>query len=185
MDDSNKSDLTETYIYGIASKQQNQYVTIEETHIFSPSVLNEFRFGFNRSVGSDQDMENIPVPQDMWFRPDRQAMGVLQLRGGVSQMGTTTRTPQFHTQNTFQYMDNLVWTRGNHSLKMGVAATRFQYNLKSLARLNGSFAFGSITEFLQSSPNQSTLFYSEPFMAGMRQSLFGFIFRMMSSFGPT
>jgi len=185
LDDSNKSDLTETYIYGIASEQRNQYTTIEETHIFSPSLLNEFRFGFNRSVGSDQDMVNIPVPQDMWFRPDREAMGVLQLRGGVSQMGTTTRTPQFHTQNVFQYIDNVVWTRGNHSLKMGVNATRFQYNLKNLARLNGSFAFGSVTEFLQNSPNGSTLFFSEPFMAGMRQSLFGFYLQDDFQLRPT
>ena len=88
-------------------------------------------------------------------------MGVLQIRGGMSQFGTTTRTPQFHTLNLFQYMDNVVWTRGRHSLKMGVSFSRFQYNRASLARLNGSFAFSNLRDFMRNRSSGATLFYTD------------------------
>ncbi len=177
LDYSTKSNLTETFIYGVEGTQHNQYVTIEEKHIFSPNLLNEVRFAYNRTLSQDEDMENVPVPQSLWFRPDRRAMGVLQIRGGLSQFGTTTRTPQFHAWNLFQYMDNLVWTRGNHSMKMGTNVSRFQYNRANLARLNGSFAFRNLEAFLEGNSNQSTLIVTEPFMAGMRQWLTGFYFQ--------
>jgi outer membrane receptor protein involved in Fe transport len=177
LDDSDSASLTETYIYGISGTQRNQFTTVEEKHIFSPNLLNEFRFAFNRSRSVDEDMENVPVAQSLWFVPDRFAMGVLQIRGGMSQFGTTTRTPQFHTQNLFQYMDNVVWTRGRHSLKMGFSGSRFQYNRANLARLNGSFAFSSLRDFMRNSSSGATLFYTDRIMTGMRSWLTGIYFQ--------
>jgi len=183
-DDSTRNGLTETYIYGVAGTQRSQYLTIEQKHIFSPNLLNEVRVAYNRSLGNDEDMENIPVPQPLWFRPDRLAMGVLQIRGGLSQFGTTTRTPQFHTQNLFQYMDNLVWTRGVHSMKMGTSVSRFQYNMANQARFNGSFAFRNLSSFMQGDSNQATLYSGEPFIAGHRQWLVGTYFQDDVQFRP-
>ena len=177
LDDSTSTNLTETYIYGIDARQRNQYTTIEEKHIFSPSLLNEFRFAYNRSSSVDEDLEHVPIDSSLWFVPDRFAMGVLQIRGGMSQFGTTTRTPQFHTLNLFQYMDNVVWTRGRHSLKMGVSFSRFQYNRANLARLNGSFAFSSLRDFMRNRSSGATLFYTDRIKTGMRQWLAGFYFQ--------
>ena len=184
-DDSTRTRLTEQYLYGVASASRNQYLTLEEKHIFSPSLLNEFRVAYNRSNGQDTDMVNISVPQSLWFLPEERyknanlvgVMGLITIRGGISQFGTSTRRPQFHTQNLFQYMDNVVWTRGNHSIKMGTSISRFQYNLMNLARFSGYYVFANLKDFLEGEPNQGSTFFSEPFRAGMRQSLFAFYFQ--------
>ncbi len=175
-DDSTRSRITETYIYGIEGFARNQYLTLEEKKVFSPNLLNEIRFAFNRSRNGDDDFQNpaVSTPSSLFFRPDdRPDMGVLIIRGGVSQFGTSTRTPAEHIQNTFQTMDNLIWTRGNHSLKMGFSWTRFQYNIRLLARLNGSYTFTSLKEFLENEPQGATLFFNVPFRAGLRQNLIG------------
>ncbi|MBI2821349.1 MAG: carboxypeptidase regulatory-like domain-containing protein [Acidobacteria bacterium] len=121
-DDSIRSGITETYIYGIEGFSRSQYLTLEHKKVFSPNVLNEARVAFNRSRVGDDDFQNpdAPTPTSLFFRPDRPDMGVLTTRG-LSQFGTSTRTPAEHIQNTFQYMDNLVWTRGDHELKMGIS----------------------------------------------------------------
>ncbi len=181
-DDSTRTSLTEQYLYGVASAQRNQYLTLEEKHIFSPSLLNEFRVAYNRSNGQDTDMVNIQVPQSLWFLPEERyknanlvgTMGLISIRGGISQFGTSTRRPQFHTQNLFQYMDNLVWTRGNHSIKIGASINRFQYNVMNLARFSGYYVFSNLKDFLEGEPNQGSAFFSQPFRGGMRQNLFGF-----------
>ena len=174
LDDSSKSALNEGYVYGIASKSRNQYVTIEEKRIFSPKLLNEARFAYNRSTASDDDFENVPIPRSLWFRSDRRAMGLITFSAAINQFGTTTRTPQEFAQNLFQYMDNMIWSGSRHALKFGVAFDRFQFNLVNLARLNGTFTFRSLADFLRSNPNSATLFVNDPFRAGMRQSMIGF-----------
>ncbi|MFB3068295.1 MAG: TonB-dependent receptor domain-containing protein, partial [Acidobacteriota bacterium] len=86
----------------------------------------------------------------------------------------TTFTPAEHIQNTFQYMDNLIWNRGAHSLKMGVSWTHWQYNIALASRLNGTFTFGDgIKALIENKPSAATLFFSEPFRAGLRANLIG------------
>jgi len=170
--------LTEAFIYGVDEKSRNQYLTIEEKHIFSPTLLNEVRLAYNRSHGLTNDFENVPIDLSLFFMPGRQAMGLLSCRGcGLSQFGSQGRTPQNHTLNTFQYMDNLVWLRGKHSMKMGVSWSRFQYNLTNSAGLNGNFRYLSIKDLLEASFNEARVIVSDPYRAGMRQNLIGIYFQ--------
>ena len=123
--------LTEAFIMGLTETNRNQYVTLEERHIFSPNLLNEIRVAYNRSHSKTDDFPNngFEVDRDLWFNPLFPAevggeyyggMGLFLCRGcGINQFGTTTRTPQKHTLNNYQLMDNVVWTRGRHSLKLG------------------------------------------------------------------
>jgi len=106
-------------------------------------------------------------------------MGLLFCRGcGMNQFGTSTRTPQQHVLNTFQYMDNLVWTQGRHSLKMGVSFSRFQYNYRNFARLQGTYQFDDLRRFMQGTFTAATVFFGDlasevPQPLGLRQSLIG------------
>ena len=47
--DGNFSETNESSIWEIEEENLNQYWTVEEKHVFSPSLLNEFRFAYNRS----------------------------------------------------------------------------------------------------------------------------------------
>jgi hypothetical protein len=185
IDDGNFSEVNESSIWTRKEENLNQYWTLEEKHVFSPTLLNEFRFAFNRS--SSRTDEIGPVDESLWFvDADRQraagfegGMGLLFCRGcGINQFGTSTRTPQQHVLNTFQYMDNLVWTRGRHSLKIGVSASRFQYNFRNFARLQGTYQYDDLRRFMQGTFTAATVFFGDlasevPQPLGFRQSLIG------------
>jgi hypothetical protein len=195
LDDGNASVLQESAIYTRTDTNLNQYWTIEEKHIFSPSLLNEFRFAFNRSDSRTDEIG--PVDESLWFvDPARQkatgfegGMGLISARSaGFNQFGTSTRTPQKHTLNTFQYMDNLIWNRGSHSLKMGVSISRFQYNAANFARLQGTYSFNTSVDFLNGLPNGATVFFgdlqAQPMPLGLRQSLVGIYLQDDFQFRP-
>lgn len=87
-------------------------VTLSEYHTFTPTLINEFRLGFNRLN------QSFPVFGQQSF-PGLDAfpnIGVAELNAGF---GPDQNAPQNLTQNLYQLTDNLTWTKGNHSLKFG------------------------------------------------------------------
>lgn len=187
LDDSTSTVLNEGFIYGIQEAAKNQYVTIEEKRIFSSQVLNEFRFAYNRSHSSTDEYAALaPVSESLWFAPPQRqkgagfngGMGLLFCQGcGLNQFGTTTRTPQIHTLNTFQYIDNVIWTRGRHSMKAGVSFSRYQYNAANFARLQGTYRFNDLQSFLRAQFTEASLYFGDlkgnTMPLGLRQSLVG------------
>ena len=135
------------YLYSGDSIARNQYLTLEEKHIFSPTLLNELRFAFNRTRVHDIEVTNFPeIDEALFLLPDREGLFGLIRAGGrdISQFGNSTREPQRHTQNLFQTMDNLVWTKGSHAIKIGVSWSRFQYNGDNRAGFPGSYTWDSL-----------------------------------------
>ena len=183
--DGNFSELNEGILYTIFEESLNQYWTLEEKHVFSPSLLNEFRFAFNRSSSKTQEIGD--VDESLWLSdPGRQkatgfegGVGLLFCRGcGISQWGTSTRTPGKSVLNTFQYIDNVVWIRGKQSLKMGISWSRFQYNAANFARLQGTYQFTDLNEFLNGRFTDATVYFGDlesgtPQPLGLRQNLVG------------
>ena len=166
----------EQYLYSGESIARNQYLTLEETHIFSPTLLNELRFAFNRTRVHDLELTNFPeIDESLFLLPGREGLfGLLRIADrDVSQFGNSTREPQRHTQNLFQTMDNVVWTRGSHALKMGVNWSRFQYNGDNRAGFPGSYLWDTLGEFLVNEPLTAIHFFSDQYTAGIRQNLIG------------
>ena len=105
-------------------------------HTFSPTIVNEFRFGFTRvrwinGVPSDPTglfgytgdaKVGIPFGAQKYVGFTGQSIS-----NGVSYLGTNAN-PQVFTDNTFNYYDNLTWQRGKHYLSIGGQATRYQQN---------------------------------------------------------
>jgi len=194
-DDSEGSQLNEGILYTQEDTNRYQYLTLEEKHIFSPTLLNEFRVAFNRSSNSTDEVGT--VDESLWLSDvARQkatgfegGMGLIFCRGcGMSQFGTSTRTPGKSTLNTWQFMDNLVWTRGRHSLKMGVSFSRFQFNARNFARLQGTWQFDSLQDLMERSFTEASVFFgdlqSNPIPIGLRQSLVGIYFQDDLQFTP-
>lgn len=119
--------------FGINFDSFGRNLAISETHVFGTNLVNEFRFGFNRAntlrltENSDIDfygMFKIPgtsrEPFDFGLPPISVA--------GFSDFGDTDIASPFNfLMNHFQWTDNLVWTRGNHSLKFGADIWRQQF----------------------------------------------------------
>lgn len=159
--------------FALSEGSRNQYLTIQENHIFSPSVLNTARFGFNRSRGGAFDVPIIPLDPTLSFIPGR-PFGNLTV-AGLSAVGAEFTLPLDFTQNLFEYSDDLDVIRGPHSLRMGVLIERFQYNTLQDLNPGGLFNFTSVDNFL----NGVASTFSGPLLGrqdrrSTRQTLAGF-----------
>lgn len=107
-----------------------------ETHIFNPSLTNEFRFGYNWGVFHfrqpnafnktlAQSLGLGPLPNDLLAGSYGLPLGYVN--GAIQQWGSTGTSNE--SQNVYQILDNLTKNWGNHSLKFGVSfqAVRFFY----------------------------------------------------------
>ena len=120
--------------------------TIQEDHIFSPTVLNTVRIGFNRSFGFSSPAL-VKGGENLGFAPGI-PMGQISA-GDVSALGPEGIGIVDDLQNAFQYEDNLTYTRGNHTMKFGAMAQRFQWNSDNPAFQYGSYAFDDLREMLR------------------------------------
>lgn len=121
-------------------------LTIQEDHVFSPTLLNTLRLGFNRSIGYAAPKQVKGAPLSLGFAPGV-PMGEIGA-GGISTLGPSGIGIVDDVQNAFQYTDNVSYTRGPHSMKFGVEAERFQWNTDNPAFWEGSYAFFDLRQML-------------------------------------
>jgi Carboxypeptidase regulatory-like domain/TonB-dependent Receptor Plug Domain len=155
-----------------------QMVMGEETHVFSPSIVNSVRGGFDRVYTiTDKGVSAInPLAADanLGAFPGRNAPvlvvpGLTTINAGLGALASPT-----HTWNSFQGYDDAFLTKGAHSIKFGFAVERMQHNLIISQRPNGSFSFPSLAGFLTSTPVSFTGENPQGVKPiGARQTLFG------------
>ncbi|HEV2664224.1 MAG TPA: TonB-dependent receptor [Blastocatellia bacterium] len=155
--------------------------TIEERKFIGSNIVNEARFGFNRSTPSE--LVPVPGPNDpggnISFIAGR-PVGELNVTG-LSPAGTDRTNPKLFFQNDYQFTDNLFINLGKNNLKMGFSYDRFQFNGRSESRTRGRLRFNSVTDLLAFNPRNSGALEGTPlssdFVRGFRQSLFGIFFQ--------
>ena len=152
---------------------RKQVVTIEERKIINSSLVNEARFGFNRSTPA----ELVPVPASSVEFIAGRGLGELNVTG-LTPVGTDRTNPKLFFQNNFQFVDNLAYVRGGHSMKMGFALDYFQFNGRSESRTRGRLRFRSLTDLLRFRVRDlegSSI--TSDFSRSFRQQLWGFYFQ--------
>ena len=138
----------------------NHFVVLNETHIFSGSTLNEFRFSMNRSVPRNGTGSLEPLDSSLDFIPGAGIGNIAfttasgALATSVTEWGTSSSSPQTFTQNVFQAGDTFTTVRGAHSWKLGFNFERIQLNVLQASNVRGSFSFDSLTAFLQGRARQ-------------------------------
>ncbi|MGH9354878.1 MAG: TonB-dependent receptor domain-containing protein, partial [Terriglobia bacterium] len=154
-----------------------QMYGLEETHIFSPALVNTARFGYSRSHGINGGVVGAinPIAADaaLGVFPGRNAP-ILSVPGlaGTNSVGSASRN--LLVQNSFQFYDDAFLTKGSHSLKLGFAAERVQFNNLTRQRTTGNFSFGGLAQFLQGTPTSFIgLGTGSGLEEGTRQTLFG------------
>src|SRR5487761_847309 len=154
-----------------------QMYGLEETHIFSPALVNTARFGYSRSHGINGGVVGainpIAANSSLGIRPGLNAP-IISVPGLAPTNSVGSATQNFLVQNSFQFYDDAFLTKGSHSLKFGFAVERIQFNVLSKSRANGSFNFGSLGEFLQDTPTSVVgLGSGAGHEEGTRQTAFG------------
>jgi hypothetical protein len=118
---------------------------LESIHIFSPRLVNELKFGFNRGnvYTINQGVTNLPY-----------TIAVASIPGFTG--FTTLASNQFKigVGNTYSYIDNLTLVRGEHTLKSGVEVRRIQLNQGNTP--SGAITFASGTSFLANSVSSAS-----------------------------
>lgn len=122
----------------------NHYATIEERHIFSPTVINAARVSFVRpsEVAATTGQTN-----PLNFFPGREDGTVVV--SGLSTIGVNALLPFGLPENKFTYADDLFWTRGNHSISAGMSVERIDSNTYAPFLYGGQWTFNSLASFLQ------------------------------------
>jgi hypothetical protein len=143
--------------FGDTRSSRRQIFTFNETHTFSPTVVNEARFGFNRiHILFDPNAHLNPL--DFGIRNGiTEPIGLPQMTvtGTGLNFGGPTGFPQGRSDTTYVVSDTLNYLRGNHSFKFGGEARRFFNN--NTNRDTGSFAFANMAAFLQGTANTFTV----------------------------
>jgi hypothetical protein len=113
---------------------------VEFLHIFSSTLLDEFKFGFNRSTAGTTNINQsgslyaISVSPFTTLSNDKVSIGV---------------------GNSFSAIDNVTWVKGRHTLKAGVEVRRIQLNQGNTA--SGTVSFASPAAFAADQVNTATL----------------------------
>jgi len=134
--------------FGDTRASHRQIFTLNETHIFSPALVNEARLGFNRIHITFTPNAQLN-PADFFINNGvTTAIGLPQISvGGIGlNFGGPAGMPQGRGDTTAVFSDTLSWQRGRHALKFGGEVRRFYNDNFSLD--TGTFAFSSVTNFI-------------------------------------
>ncbi|MGH9437113.1 MAG: TonB-dependent receptor domain-containing protein, partial [Terriglobia bacterium] len=140
----------------LANSTLDTRFAVEETHIFSPTLVNTFRAGFNRT--STDDTKSIsainPAAADLSLGsvPGRDAAqiaisGVSGMSGGVNGINT-----YLYRWNDYQVYDDAFKTVGSHSIKFGGDMEHIQDYVLAANNPNGAWSFASLGDFLTNVP---------------------------------
>jgi len=95
---------------------------VSETHVFSPRLVNDFRFGLVHIDNSAINVNPVTVADAGIDRPTNNLTSSIYkftfLTSGF-QFGPTPQANQSQTQNNYNFVDNLSWVKGAHTLTFG------------------------------------------------------------------
>src|SRR6266849_4979276 len=156
---------------------RRQMGSAEETHIFSPQLVNTIRAGISRVRGDI----NLPVSGDtvatsggLAVAPGAKAPPQIGGSGLTTAIGLGGLNRFLHRWTSGQVYDDAFLNRGTHTIKFGFAFERMLYNVLEQLSPNGRLNnYGSLAALLTNSPTKlNALAPGHSFEVAIRESLF-------------
>jgi hypothetical protein len=134
--------------FGDHRTAHRQVGTINEVHIFSPSVVNEARLGFNRIAisfvpNTPENPLSFGIQNGVAYNNGLPQITVQDI--GLN-FGGPSGFPQGRFDTTGVFSDTLSWNRGKHTIKAGGEFRRFIAS--SFAQTPGILTFSSTANFI-------------------------------------
>lgn len=153
IDDSSTTTPSVNPISFIDEAIRSQVASVEETHVFSPRLINTARVGFSRGYMFFNGVVSESVPGWVGTNP----IGTVVIGGGtssnsatqVSQAGTNVASNTIAARNIFSYQDQLDANLGAHHVQAGAWIQRIQSNDNFAQAQNGQASFANLTGLLQ------------------------------------
>ncbi|HMD22410.1 MAG TPA: carboxypeptidase-like regulatory domain-containing protein, partial [Alloacidobacterium sp.] len=161
IDDSAADTPTVNPLSTVDTSLREQVLSAQEQHIFSPRVLNTFRFGFSRGGYFFTGATPVDLPGWVEGRP----IGAIVIGGGtalngasqISLAGTNAGSNLRAERNLFTFDDHVYVSHGRNQLEAGVWIQRLQSNSNLAQYQNGQASFGSLSAFLQGTVSTFTV----------------------------
>jgi len=132
-----------------------QNAMIQETHIFSPGLFNEFRVGFNRAASIRGPANDVPSVRtfgvNIPYQPPANDIQSINVSGFFS-FGDNPFAR--FTRNNFLGSESVRWVHGHHNISMGANIERRQveldngFNSPGLFTFNGNYTGVSMSDFV-------------------------------------
>jgi carboxypeptidase family protein len=191
-----RKNITEDYANPLlpddSDSVHNRSLLVSHMWVFTPRLLNEFRFGFTNvttSVGfpiegadalAQLDLTGVNISQ----HPTAHAFPTFNFSAGTGFTPIGRDKTGVTQSKTTQFTDNLTWTRGKHTLKAGLDARRVRYaDIETFLPSDdfGQFTFqptftgNAFGDFLEGLPTTIFFAVSSPDVAGTawQYSVFG------------
>jgi len=184
IDDSADFTPTSTNSYSAdAESLREQVASIEETHVFSPSLLNTIRVGYSRAAYffTGEPTPGSPAASEAGFLTGL-PLGAIVVGGSaasnptaqLSLAGSNNGSNLHVARNLFTYEDRVSFTKGRHEISVGAWFQRLRSNENLALSQYGQATFTSLQTFLQGTV--ATLLYDPaPTPLGWR-SWFGAVY---------
>ncbi len=133
---------------------REQVISLSETHVFSPSLLNRATFGFSRGRFYFNGGTTVNLPG--WIHAG-QPVGAVVVGGGttlngasqVTNGGTNAGSNLSATRNLFTATDQVTFSHGKHLFTFGGWLQRLQANDILVQDQYGQISFTNLQSFLQ------------------------------------
>jgi len=150
---------------------RTQLLSLQETHVFSPALLNTASAGFGRGRIKLGAFPAVPIPSELAFIPGSPP-GSIVIGGSATGAGQGTITtadgaggpPGVFVRNFFTWADDVHYIRGKHSWIAGAWVQRVQSNRFSSSLARATVTYPTLQAFLTDSPTQFSVI---PLLSGL------------------
>jgi hypothetical protein len=122
-------------------------------HIFSPTLINEVKFGVNRANYHAWNYGTAPLDVSV---------------SSASFDGLNGTALDTEVGTTFSYIDNLTWVRGRHTLKFGANIMRVRLNNSGNTLTTSSLSYASPEEFINNKAESASYLQGEGVVGNRR-----------------
>jgi hypothetical protein len=143
-------------LFASSEALQSQVASIQETHVFSPRVLNVATIGFSRAEFNLGSVLLASFPANQSFVTGGGPGGVVVNGGvtttglsGITAAGPNNAAGSWNRRNLFTYADEVKITKGMHQISIGIWIQPIRDNEDSASRQLGQATFTSLTTLLQ------------------------------------
>jgi hypothetical protein len=144
------SNTTNTPGNGVTPTFNSQVAVLKLISALSPHFLNEGLIGYIRSVGRLQTQANLTFDQIGMTAPSDPTYPLTPIISttGYFNLGGVNNDVSFSAVNTFEISDQISWTHGKQSFRVGFLGEKNQFNFDDPNNKRGSLGFQTFQDFL-------------------------------------
>jgi hypothetical protein len=132
-------------IFGSVTPQDTRYVRFSDNYIFTPSVVNQFLFGFSRRFrGEVSNGLGLDYPSKIGLTGvSPVTFPCVKFTGTPYENLLNNCGDSQFADNVYQTNDSVSWVRGKHNMKFGGEIRALQFNVRRLTQASGEFDFNA------------------------------------------